>query len=37
MVKKRLRGELSQCEQCVLNCSTHEMQKVEFKIDLSKI
>jgi Fe-S cluster assembly protein SufD len=37
MVKKRLRGELSQCEQCVLNCSTHEHQKVEFKIDLSKI
>jgi Fe-S cluster assembly protein SufD len=37
MVKKRLRGELSQCEQCVLNCSTHEHQKVEFNIDLSKI
>ena len=37
MVKKRLRGELSQCEQCVLNCSTHEHQKVDFKIDLSKI
>ncbi len=37
MVKKRLRGELSQCEQCVLNCSTHENQKVEFKIDLTKI
>lgn len=37
MVKKRLRGELSQCEQCVLNCSTHEHQKVEFSIDLSKI
>ena len=37
MVKKRLRGELSQCEQCVLNCSTHEHEKVEFKIDLSKI
>jgi Fe-S cluster assembly protein SufD len=37
MVKKRLRGELSQCEQCVLNCSTHEHQKVEFAIDLSKI
>lgn len=37
MVKKRLRGELSQCEQCVLNCSTHEQQKVEFRIDMSKI
>ncbi len=37
MVKKRLRGELSQCEQCVLNCSTHEHQKVDFKIDISKI
>jgi len=37
MVKKRLRGELSQCEQCVLNCSSHEHQKVEFNIDLSKI
>ncbi|MFA5971217.1 MAG: Fe-S cluster assembly protein SufD [Lentimicrobiaceae bacterium] len=37
MVKKRLRGELSQCEQCVLNCSSHEMQKVEFNIDMSKI
>jgi len=37
MVKKRLRGELSQCEQCVLNCSNHEHQKVEFNIDLSKI
>ncbi|MEI6061462.1 MAG: Fe-S cluster assembly protein SufD [Bacteroidota bacterium] len=36
MVKKRLRGELSQCEQCVLNCSTHD-QKLEFNIDLSKI
>lgn len=37
MVKKRLRGELSQCEQCVLNCSTHEQQKIDFKIDMSKI
>jgi Fe-S cluster assembly protein SufD len=36
MVKKRLRGELSQCEQCVLNCSTQE-KAIEFKIDLSKI
>jgi Fe-S cluster assembly protein SufD len=37
MVKKRLRGELSQCEQCVLNCSQHEHDKVEFAIDLTKI
>ncbi len=37
MVKKRLRGELSQCEQCVLNCSSQEHPQVEFKIDLSKI
>ena len=37
MVKKRLRGELSQCEQCVLNCSTQEQHKLEFKIDLTKI
>ncbi len=37
MVKKRLRGELSQCEQCVLNCSTHVHNKVEFAIDLAKI
>jgi Fe-S cluster assembly protein SufD len=37
MVKKRLRGELSQCEQCVLNCSTQEHQKVSFVIDMSKI
>ncbi len=37
MVKKRLRGELSQCEQCVLNCSTQEHQKVSFAIDMSKI
>ena len=36
MVKKRLRGELSQCEQCVLNCSSQE-HKPEFKIDLTKI
>lgn len=36
MVKKRLRGELSNCEQCVLNCSTQE-HKIDFKIDLTKI
>ncbi len=36
MVKKRLRGELSYCDQCVLHCSSEE-KKVSFKIDLSKI
>lgn len=36
MVKKRLRGELSICDQCVLHCSTAE-KPVEFQIDLSKI
>lgn len=36
MVKKRLRGELSYCDQCVLHCSTQE-KKVSFNIDLSKI
>jgi len=36
MVKKRLRGELSICEQCVLHCSTQEMP-VQFDIDLSKL
>jgi Fe-S cluster assembly protein SufD len=36
MVKKRLRGELSYCDQCVLHCSTQE-KKVTFEIDLSKI
>ncbi len=36
MVKKRLRGELSICEQCVLHCSTQE-KPVEFAIDLSLI
>jgi len=36
MVKKRLRGELSVCEQCVLHCSTME-KPVQFEIDLSKI
>lgn len=36
MVKKRLRGELSICEQCVLHCSTME-KPVHFDIDLSKI
>jgi len=35
MVKKRLRGELSVCDQCVLHCSTQE--KPVFDIDISKI
>jgi Fe-S cluster assembly protein SufD len=36
LVKKRLRGELSVCDQCVLNCSKKE-NTVSFKIDMSKI
>ena len=36
MVKKRLRGELSYCDQCVLHCRSQE-KKVTFDIDLSKI
>jgi Fe-S cluster assembly protein SufD len=36
MVKKRLRGELSICDQCVLHCSTME-KPVQFDIDMSKI
>nr|NQU93882.1 Fe-S cluster assembly protein SufD [Bacteroidota bacterium] len=36
MIKKRLRGELSICEQCVLHCSTME-KPVEFEIDMDKI
>ncbi len=36
MVKKRLRGELSICEQCVLHCSNQE-KPVQFDIDLSKL
>jgi Fe-S cluster assembly protein SufD len=36
MVKKRLRGELSYCDQCVLHCSSQE-KKVTFDIDLSKV
>jgi Fe-S cluster assembly protein SufD len=36
LVKKRLRGELSICDQCVLNCSTKE-NTVSFDIDMSKI
>ena len=36
LVKKRLRGELSICDQCVLHCNSRE-QKVSFEIDMSKI
>ena len=36
LVKKRLRGELSICEQCVLHCNSRE-QKVAFEIDMSRI
>ena len=36
MIKKRLRGELSICDQCVLHCSTME-QPVKFDIDMSKV
>jgi len=36
LVKKRLRGELSVCDQCVLHCSNIE-KPVCFNIDMSKI
>ncbi|NOY50658.1 MAG: Fe-S cluster assembly protein SufD [Chlorobi bacterium] len=36
MIKKRLRGELSICDKCVLHCSVPDMPP-EFDIDLSKI
>jgi len=36
MVKKRLRGELSICEKCVLHCSVPDIP-IEFEIDMSKI
>ncbi|MCF8235148.1 MAG: Fe-S cluster assembly protein SufD [Bacteroidales bacterium] len=36
MVKRRLRGELSVCDRCVLHCSEPE-KEIEFDIDLSKI
>ncbi len=36
MVKKRLRGELSVCETCVLHCGTPE-KEYHFDIDLSKL
>ncbi len=36
MVKKRLRGELSVCEKCVLHCGSPE-KEYHFDIDMSKI
>ncbi len=36
MVKKRLRGELSICDRCVLHCTIPD-KPIEFDIDLSKI
>jgi Fe-S cluster assembly protein SufD len=36
MIKKRLRGELSICEQCVLHCSSME-KKIKFDIDMSRV
>lgn len=36
MIKKRLRGELSICDQCVLNCRNPE-KPIEFQIDVNKI
>ncbi|MBZ0243746.1 MAG: Fe-S cluster assembly protein SufD, partial [Bacteroidales bacterium] len=36
MVKKRLRGELSVCDKCVLHCGTPE-KEYHFDIDLSQI
>ena len=36
LVKKRLRGELAVCDQCVLHCKNQE-QKFEFDIDMSKL
>ncbi|HQI70669.1 MAG TPA: SufD family Fe-S cluster assembly protein [Bacteroidales bacterium] len=35
MIVKRLKGELSICDQCVLHCKENEM--INFKIDMSKI
>jgi Fe-S cluster assembly protein SufD len=36
LIKKRLRGELSICDQCVLHCKTPD-QPMVFEIDMSKI
>ena len=35
MIKRRLRGELSSCENCVLRCS--RPKEYDFDIDYSKI
>lgn len=36
MIKKRLRGELSICDKCVLHCSVPD-KPMEFEIDMSKV
>lgn len=36
IVKKRLRGELSVCDNCILHCSTPE-KEIQFDIDYNKI
>jgi len=36
LVKKRLRGELAICDQCVLHCKNQE-NAYEFEIDMSKL
>jgi Fe-S cluster assembly protein SufD len=36
MIKRRLRGELSVCEKCVLHCSEPD-KEIHFDIDLSKL
>ncbi len=36
LVKKRLRGELSICDQCVLHCNAQEQRRT-FNIDMSRI
>ncbi|MBK7029921.1 MAG: Fe-S cluster assembly protein SufD [Bacteroidales bacterium] len=36
MVKKRLRGELSYCDQCVLHCNSQE-KSLTFDIDMTKV
>ncbi len=36
MIKKRLRGELSICDKCVLHCSVPD-KPIEFEIDMSKV
>jgi len=35
MIVKRLKGELSICDQCVLHCKENDV--VRFEIDMSKI